>query len=262
MNDKLSLLRNIIIDPKCDVARLVYADYLQENGEEERAEFVRIQVDLGKLVPLSRLAKLDWMLAPDESREALDKVDELRRRERELWCDGAWEWLKLGGLHQVDTQQPCHSVWVDDNQIGSIRTLVTRGLISHVTCTAGDFLKYADQLVWNEGMVDACHCCISEAVSRGRRKCLDCNERGYIPRPIPPTAQPVEKVTLTTWPGMTRGWGSCRYDTERSVENRIAYYTRWPGIDFELPPVTSDYDDPPSPIGRPGGGLPVPLRRS
>lgn len=41
---KQDLLNAILEDPADDMRRLVYADYLAENGEEERAEFIRAQV--------------------------------------------------------------------------------------------------------------------------------------------------------------------------------------------------------------------------
>ena len=44
-----ALMRAILADPACDTPRLVYADWLEENGEAERAEFVRIQVRIGEI---------------------------------------------------------------------------------------------------------------------------------------------------------------------------------------------------------------------
>ena len=46
MNEKAALLSAIRETPDDDTPRLVFADWLQENGEEERAEFVRIQCQL------------------------------------------------------------------------------------------------------------------------------------------------------------------------------------------------------------------------
>lgn len=51
MNDGAILLRNILEVPGDDAARLVYADWLQENGQPERAEFIRVQVELIKPDP-------------------------------------------------------------------------------------------------------------------------------------------------------------------------------------------------------------------
>ncbi|MCE9563925.1 MAG: TIGR02996 domain-containing protein [Planctomycetes bacterium] len=40
-----AFLRAIFDNPEDDTARLVYADFLQENGEEDRAELIRVQLD-------------------------------------------------------------------------------------------------------------------------------------------------------------------------------------------------------------------------
>ena len=46
MNTGDMLLRAILCDPGDDTARLAFADYLEENGEADRAELVRVQVEL------------------------------------------------------------------------------------------------------------------------------------------------------------------------------------------------------------------------
>lgn len=48
MSDRAALLRHIIEHPDDDNARLVMADWFDENGEPERAEFVRLQVAIAQ----------------------------------------------------------------------------------------------------------------------------------------------------------------------------------------------------------------------
>jgi uncharacterized protein (TIGR02996 family) len=48
MNDRDALLHAIGEHPEEDTPRLMYADWLEENGEPERADFVRNQVELGR----------------------------------------------------------------------------------------------------------------------------------------------------------------------------------------------------------------------
>src|SRR4051812_5169077 len=43
MSDEAGLLAAILAHPDEDTPRLMYADWLQENGQPERAEFIRIQ---------------------------------------------------------------------------------------------------------------------------------------------------------------------------------------------------------------------------
>src|SRR5262245_23073250 len=44
-----AFLRSIIEAPDDDAPRLVYADWLEENGDPERAEFIRVQCRLASL---------------------------------------------------------------------------------------------------------------------------------------------------------------------------------------------------------------------
>jgi uncharacterized protein (TIGR02996 family) len=46
MTERDALLRAVCENPDDDTPRLVFADWLQENGEEARAEFIRVQVAL------------------------------------------------------------------------------------------------------------------------------------------------------------------------------------------------------------------------
>lgn len=49
MSDDDAFLAAIIADPDNDMPRLVYADYLDEQGHSERAEFIRVQCELARL---------------------------------------------------------------------------------------------------------------------------------------------------------------------------------------------------------------------
>lgn len=68
MNERDALMHAICTNPDDDTPRLVFADWLQENGEQEYAEFVRLQV---------RHAELLRYAAPD--------TDAFARRARKLW---------------------------------------------------------------------------------------------------------------------------------------------------------------------------------
>ena len=62
MNERDSLLANIRANPGDDAPRLVYADWLQENGQEGRAEFIRLQIQLSKLPPCGRCDNVGELL--------------------------------------------------------------------------------------------------------------------------------------------------------------------------------------------------------
>jgi uncharacterized protein (TIGR02996 family) len=46
-----AFLRAIIADPDDDAPRLIYADWLDEQSDADRAEFIRLQVQLGRMLP-------------------------------------------------------------------------------------------------------------------------------------------------------------------------------------------------------------------
>jgi uncharacterized protein (TIGR02996 family) len=61
MSDEKALLAAIWERPQDDALRLVYADWLEESGQPERAEFIRLQLELARLD--------EW----DDARPALEK---------------------------------------------------------------------------------------------------------------------------------------------------------------------------------------------
>ena len=42
------LLQAILDEPEDDAPRLIYADWLEDNGEADRAEFIRLQIELAR----------------------------------------------------------------------------------------------------------------------------------------------------------------------------------------------------------------------
>jgi uncharacterized protein (TIGR02996 family) len=49
MTDRHALLAAMAADPADDTVRLAYADFLEENGDADRADFVRVQVELSRM---------------------------------------------------------------------------------------------------------------------------------------------------------------------------------------------------------------------
>ncbi len=49
MTDRDALIRAVIAAPENDLPRLVFADWLEEHGEPTRAEFIRLQCELGQV---------------------------------------------------------------------------------------------------------------------------------------------------------------------------------------------------------------------
>ena len=76
MSDEKALLAAIWEHPHEDTPRLMFADWLQENGQPERAEFIRVQCELAQL---------------DEWDDA-ERIAQLKTREDALWALHANEW--------------------------------------------------------------------------------------------------------------------------------------------------------------------------
>jgi uncharacterized protein (TIGR02996 family) len=73
-----ALLQAVIAEPEEEAPRLIYADWLDEQGRPEdtdRAEFIRLQVELA------------------HAKEEAARAKHLRRREEELWDARQQEWL-------------------------------------------------------------------------------------------------------------------------------------------------------------------------
>jgi uncharacterized protein (TIGR02996 family) len=70
------LLQAIIDNPDDDALRLVFADWLEDHGELERAEFIRVQIELAKLPNVD------------------GRRPELEQRETELLARNESEWVK------------------------------------------------------------------------------------------------------------------------------------------------------------------------
>jgi uncharacterized protein (TIGR02996 family) len=104
-----ALLQALRANPADDGLRLVYADWLEEHGESERAEFIRVHHALAHIGPRDpALRVLEW-------------------RERGLWRKHKYAWL--GGLR------------------GSLKRWQLRfGLLEEITITAERFLAHADTL--------------------------------------------------------------------------------------------------------------------
>ena len=74
MTDRDALLAAILANPDDDTPRLVYADWIQENGQPLRAEFIRAQIEAVRAEPFS-----------PEARRAADRARKLLEANRAAW---------------------------------------------------------------------------------------------------------------------------------------------------------------------------------
>jgi uncharacterized protein (TIGR02996 family) len=114
----LAAIRAAIED---DIPRLVFADWLQENGEEERAELIRLQCEL------ARAAHDD----PNNSSRQR-RIDELLNTNWDNWVAGFPGWV----------------------QRDRFRHQFVRGFISSISTTSRRFLRDADALTGLTALVN------------------------------------------------------------------------------------------------------------
>jgi uncharacterized protein (TIGR02996 family) len=129
MDTQQALLEAILDEPAEDIHRLVYADWCDENGAEERAAFIRVQVELAR----GDLACMGWFSSCEEDgfygkALACDRCKRhflLTRREKELLGGDFCRW----------------SV-----RISSVTSECRRGFVADVKLTARDFVKHAGRI--------------------------------------------------------------------------------------------------------------------
>jgi uncharacterized protein (TIGR02996 family) len=111
MTDGDNLLRNILDNPEDDTVRLVYADWLQENGRPEYAEFIRVQIELvrGRDWKTQNGCGFHWCprclyspdprsmwqktYGPDNTANTCRECFATRTRNNELWNAHSGEWF-------------------------------------------------------------------------------------------------------------------------------------------------------------------------
>ncbi len=137
MTQERDLLRTIAREPDDDTVRLVFADWLEEHGQEDRAAFIRVQVRLSEIRP--------GILPPDEA--ALSPHLSLSRSEGSWHCPGdtherrdlAFRCRSLLDAHGEEWLAPLRG-WLRHEWIWS------RGFIEVVDADPGGLAAAGDEL--------------------------------------------------------------------------------------------------------------------
>lgn len=131
------LLHSVVANPADDLPRLILADRLEETGQPERAEFIRVQCELSRY-----FEPHEW-----------NRGGELQSREAELFHAYGWPWSGEG----------IPSGWFDDLPApwGQMRVLlphqavedpfpnyiVRRGFVAEVRCQLADWSRIGPQVM-------------------------------------------------------------------------------------------------------------------
>jgi uncharacterized protein (TIGR02996 family) len=206
------------------------------DSRRERAEFIRVQVELANPRWPDHAERCGRDCAPECPHwDYSFRLGTLRRRERELSWGHGRHWLPacLGSPGAMDTAtgEWCHP--------GGVKSLFRRGFVESVACPAAAWLEHGDALYWRPGQTEECFVCGGSSVidsggtlpwgEPAMDDCPNC-DKGRVPRPCPPTAQPVTRVRLTTRPDFQL-FGR----PERNEMILAELNGRYPGVTFELP---------------------------
>jgi uncharacterized protein (TIGR02996 family) len=120
-----NFLRAIIEDPEDDGPRLVYADWLDEHGQPERAAFIRLQLERAPLEPHNHTFGPTRADPRVLTRAEAARRKRLLEREGRLWDEHGQRWLaKLPVLKGIEWGRPYRGL-VEEVRVDSFRTFRT-----------------------------------------------------------------------------------------------------------------------------------------
>ena len=134
MRTPSGFLAAILESPEDDTPRLALADWLDENGQPERAEFIRVQCEL------HRICFAGW--TPTEKDQPA--IDRLRKRELDLLSGHAWTTWDMPALHPWDRLCFGESPHPQNTQP---KAYYSRGFVHAVSCDAEAWRQHGPTLV-------------------------------------------------------------------------------------------------------------------
>lgn len=165
-SDGDALFRAICEQPWEDTPRLVYADWLEENGDPVRAEFIRVQVELAKLPPggqwphplAQRAAELRKQGDPGKGETKPGRGKRVKRWSKELPVPEGVEWTPVyhRGFHNGVTFATMHAVLTHEEAVTTaapIDWVSVKGLLPfmvEVLLTRPWVRRLAELSLWGE----------------------------------------------------------------------------------------------------------------
>ncbi len=210
MTHEEAFIASIIESPEDDVPRLIFADFLQEQEQPERAHFIRTQCELAKCGPPHKqptnlasfsFFRLEGMvlgcLPKGECLSIADRIDLiLPAKERQRYKDGKANWF---GMLVTDTF--CTSTRTNEWSI-------TFRMDEHSRLWTGTELAKTEMHMITEWGIDvlagfAVEQQIKPTFCRGFIECVECKAEWFISHGDEMLKWlPLRKVTLTTLPNV------------------------------------------------------------
>ena len=142
MTDHNALIRTVLSNPEDDAPRLIYADWLEEHGRVEDAEFIRVQIELARRGfggPLRENEEGDFRYPRD--------MEPLITRQTQLW---------LGGFGLPDLPDGLINLAMPYGSPQSENLLVRRGFVERAMVSSTRFFKVAAPLFAQQPVTQVC----------------------------------------------------------------------------------------------------------
>lgn len=168
-SEYIAQVKGIIAQPKDDLPRLVLADWLEEHGQPELAEFIRVQCELAKV----DTGKRGWQFIADGSsidaehravRDDNPHIERLQRREMELWNTPGFadKFTSLTTCVLPDSKKTQFHLGTGYGPLLTVRRgllIVRRGFVAEVHCRLADWCGGACLWIDRRDDHDGCpHC--------------------------------------------------------------------------------------------------------
>lgn len=154
---RAAFLADIIANPADDAVRLIYADWLDDGGEHERAEFIRVQIEIEGLRRSWGVDLWDEKVTATKSeplserdQELLGRLEALRPREAELRSDLYGSLMRDAADYHISTGRRVNE-WMavmpphGGFQVGDVRC--RRGFVADIETNCHAWLTHGGRLV-------------------------------------------------------------------------------------------------------------------
>lgn len=157
------LLKAVLSDPESDTPRQAYADLLDREGDHARAEFIRVQLELGRESDCGACGGKRWYHVDDGQMYSEDCIycsGELRAREKKLLDENELDWLPACMTRLVGNAIASHVIRdrtinpaIDDSPWSPFQPPYRwgRGFIDKLRCQWYAFLDLEQDLIWHPG---------------------------------------------------------------------------------------------------------------